>query len=48
MKENMFFKFKNTGLYLFNLKIMIKRFRVKKKKRPLNNKSIRLALKTDD
>ena len=44
----MFFRFKNTGLYLFDPKIIIKRFRIKKKKRPLNNKSIKSALKADD
>ena len=48
IEENMFFRFKNTGLYPFNLEIMIKRFRVKEKKRPLSNKSIGLALKADD
>ena len=44
----MFSKFKNTGLYPFDLKVIIKRFRVKKKKRLLNNKSIGSALKTDN
>ena len=44
----MFSRFKNTGLYLFNLEIMIKRFRVKEKKRLLSNKSIKSALKADD
>ena len=44
----MFSRFKNTGLYPFNLEIIIKRFRVKEKERPLNSKSIELALKTDD
>ena len=44
----MFFGFKNTGLYLFNLEVVIKRFRVKEKKRLLNSKSIGLALKADD
>ena len=44
----MFSRFKNTGLYLFDLEVVIKRFRVKEKERPLSNKSIRSALKTDD
>ena len=44
----MFSGFKNTGLYPFNLKVIIKRFRVKKKERLLNNKSTKSALKTDD
>ena len=44
----MFSRFKNTGLYLFDLEIMIKRFRVKEKERLLNNKSIRSVLKADD
>ena len=44
----MLFRFKNTGLYLFNPEIMIKRFRVKEKKRLLNNKSTELALKADN
>ena len=48
IEKNVFPGFKNTGLYLFDPEVVIKRFRVKKKKRPLNNKSIGLALKTDD
>ena len=44
----MFFRFKNTGLYLFNLEVVIKRFRVKKEERLLNSKSIKSALKADD
>ena len=47
-KKNIFSRFKNTGLYPFNLEIIIKRFRVKKEERPLSNKSIRSALKADD
>ena len=48
IKENMFSGFKNTGLYLFDLEVMIKRFRVKKKKRLLSSESIGSALKVDD
>ena len=44
----MFSGFKSTGLYLFNLEVVIKRFRVKKKERLLSNKSIGLFLKADD
>ena len=44
----MFFRFKNTGLYSFDLKVVIKRFRVKKEERPLSSKSIKSALKADD
>ena len=44
----MFSRFKNTGLYSFNPEVVIKRFRVKEKKRLLNNKSIGLVLKADD
>ena len=44
----MFFRFKNTGLYPFDPKVVIKRFRVKKKERPLSNKFTELALKADD
>ena len=48
IEENVFSGFKNTGLYPFNLEIVIKRFRVKKKERPLSNKSIGSALKADN
>ena len=44
----MFSGFKNTGLYSFNLEVVIKRFRVKEEKRLLNSKSIGSALKADD
>ena len=44
----MFSGFKNTGLYSFDLKVVIKRFRIKKKRRLLSNKSIRSALKADN
>ena len=44
----MFSKFKNTGLYLFDLEVVIKRFRVKEEERLLNSKSIGSALKADD
>ena len=44
----MFFRFKNTGLYLFDLEVVIKRFRVKEEERLLNSKSIGSALKADD
>ena len=48
IEENMFFRFKNTGLYPFNLKVVIKRFRVKEEERLLSNKSIESVLKADD
>ena len=44
----MFSGFKNTGLYPFDLEVVIKRFRVKEEERPLNSKFIKSALKTDD
>ena len=48
IEENVFSGFKNTGLYLCNLEVVIKRFRVKEKERPLSSKSTGSALKTDD
>ena len=48
IEENVFSGFKNTGLYLFDLEVMIKRFRVKEEEKPLSSKSIGSALKADD
>ena len=44
----MFSGFKNTGLYSFDLEVVIKRFRVKEEERLLSSKSIGLVLKADD
>ena len=44
----MFSGFKNTGLYPFDLEVVIKRFRVKEKERPSSSKSIGSVLKADD
>ena len=48
IEENVFSGFKNTGLYPFDSEVVIKRFRVKKKERLLNNKSTGSALKADN
>ena len=47
-EENVFSGFKNTGLYPFDLEVVIKRFRVKEEERPSSNESIGSVLKADD